>query len=146
MICFTDVSLITVRKSSTPESLWVRITLTRNQVWLPAAVWEMNLQSLFSGRNIRADPRVGVNRAKEGKAPGRCGIPAEIWKHTWRYESLHLDFLRRENSVPKPVSNKNTQQPIFHVPRELFTWLVPVPYAGVSPGAYKELRILSSSL
>ena len=29
---------------------------------------------------------------------------------------------------------------------ELFTWLVPVPYAGVSPGAYKKLRILSSSL
>ena len=50
------------------------------------------------------------------------------------------------NSVPKLRSNKNTQQPIFHVLRELFTWLVPVPYAGVSPEAYKELRILSSSL
>ena len=25
------------------------------------------------------------------------------------------------NSVPKPGSNKNTQQPIFHVLRELFT-------------------------
>ena len=48
------------------------------------------------------------------------------------------------NSVPKPGSNKNTQQPIFHVLRELFTWLVPVPYAGVSSGAYKELWILSS--
>ena len=50
------------------------------------------------------------------------------------------------NSVSKLGSNKNTQQPIFHVLRELFTWLAPVPYAGVSPGAYKELRILSSSL
>ena len=33
------------------------------------------------------------------------------------------------NSVPKPGSNKNTQQPIFHVLRELFTWLV----SGFSP-------------
>ena len=46
------------------------------------------------------------------------------------------------NSVPKPGSNKNTQQPIFHVLREIFS----VPYAGVSPEAYKELRILSSPL
>ena len=50
------------------------------------------------------------------------------------------------NSVPKPGSNNNTQQPIFHVLRELFTWLIAVPHAGVSPGAYTELRILSSSL
>ena len=50
------------------------------------------------------------------------------------------------NSVPKPGSNKNTQQPIFHVLRELFTCLVAVSYAGVSPGAYKELRISNSSI
>ena len=51
-----------------------------------------------------------------------------------------------KNSVPKPGSKQNTQQPIFHVLRELFTWLVAVAYAGVSPGAYKELQILSSSV
>ena len=42
-----------------------------------------------------------INAAKEGKAPGRCGIPAEIWKHTWRYETRHLDFLRREKFCSK---------------------------------------------
>ena len=50
------------------------------------------------------------------------------------------------NSVPKPGSNKNTQQPIFIVLRELFTCLVSVPNEGLSPGAYKELRILSPFL
>ena len=42
-----------------------------------------------------------INAAKEGKAPGRCGIPAEIWKHTWRYETRLLDFLRREKFCSK---------------------------------------------
>ena len=42
-----------------------------------------------------------ISAAKEGKAPGRCGIPAEIWKHTWRYETRHLDFLRREKFCSK---------------------------------------------
>ena len=42
-----------------------------------------------------------INAAKEGKAPGRCGIPAEIWKHTWPYETRHLDFLRREKFCSK---------------------------------------------
>ena len=46
------------------------------------------------------------------------------------------------NSVPKPGSNKNTQQPIFIVS----SCLVSVPNEGLSPGAYKELRILSSFL
>ena len=38
---------------------------------------------------------------KEGKAPGRCGIPAKIWKHAWRYETRLLDFLRREKFCSK---------------------------------------------
>ena len=39
---------------------------------------------------------------KEGIAPGRCGIPAEIQKHTWRCETRHLqDFLRREKFCSK---------------------------------------------
>ena len=42
-----------------------------------------------------------INAAKEGKAPGRCGIPAEIWKHTWRYETRLLDFIRREKFCSK---------------------------------------------
>ena len=42
-----------------------------------------------------------ISAAKEGKAPGRCGIPAEIWKHTWRYETRLLDFLRREKFCSK---------------------------------------------
>ena len=39
---------------------------------------------------------------KEGIAPGRCGIHAEIQKHTWRCETRHLqDFLRREKFCSK---------------------------------------------
>ena len=87
-----------------------------------------------------------INAAKEGKAPGRCGIPAEIWKHTWPYETRHLDFLRREKFCSKARFKQQPKQQIFHVLRELFTWLIAVPHAGVSPGAYTELRILSSSL
>ena len=83
---------------------------------------------------------------KEGIAPGSCGIPAETWNIHGGMKLAFWIFSGVRNSVPKPGSNKNTQQPIFHVLRELFTWLAAVPYAGVSPGAYKELRILSSSL
>ena len=42
-----------------------------------------------------------INAAKEGKAPGSFGIPAEIWKHIWRYETRLLDFLRREKFCSK---------------------------------------------
>ena len=42
-----------------------------------------------------------INTAKEGKAPGRCDIPAEIWKHRWRYGTRHLDILRREKFCSK---------------------------------------------
>ena len=70
---------------------------------------------------------------KSGNIHGRMKLA------TWIFSGVR-------NSVPKPGSNKNPQQPIFHVLREFFTWLVAVPYAGVSPGAYKELRIPSSSL
>ena len=58
---------------------------------------------------------------KEGIAPGRCGIPAETWNIHGRMKLVFWIFSGVRNSVPKPGSNKNTQQPIFHVLRELFT-------------------------
>ena len=62
--------------------------------------------------------------------------PLEGVVYLWKSGNIHGGmklatwiFSGVRNSVPKSGSNKNTQQPIFHVLRELFTWLV----SGFSP-------------
>lgn len=87
-----------------------------------------------------------INTAKEGKAPGRRDIPAVIWKHTWRYGTRHLDILRREKFCSKARFKQGHTTADFPCAQETLYSTVPVPYAGVAPGAYKELLILSSSL
>ena len=61
-----------------------------------------------------------ISAAKEGKAPGRCGIPAEIWKHTWRYETCHLYFLRREKFCSKAWFKQEHKTADFHCAQGTF--------------------------
>ena len=80
---------------------WCRADLFRRRVcWHSSICWPVNIACLDEKHEFK-ELLDAINAVKESKAPGRCGIPAEIWKHTWRYETRHLDFLRREKFCSK---------------------------------------------
>ena len=80
---------------------WCRADLFRRRVsWYSSICWPLNI-ACFEEKHEFKELLDAINAGKEGKAPGRCGIPAEIWKHTWRYETRLLDFLRREKFCSK---------------------------------------------
>ena len=80
---------------------WCRADLFRRRVsWHSSICWPVNIACLEEKHEFK-ELLDAINAAKEGKAPGRFGIPAEIWKHIWRYETRLLDFLRREKFCSK---------------------------------------------
>ena len=80
---------------------WCRADLFRRRVcWHSSICWPVNIACLDEKHEFK-ELLDAINAVKESKAPGRCGIPAEIWKHTWRYETRLLDFLRREKFCSK---------------------------------------------
>ena len=77
----------------------------RRVSWHSSIYWPVNIACLEEKHEFK-ELLDAISTAKEGKTLGRCGIPAEIWKHTWRYETRHLDFLRREKFCSKAWSKQ----------------------------------------
>ena len=106
-------------------------------IWVITTIGLDNIVTDHGSKTLNLTKRKRWTKKRLASLPSQPYLQAHRKLHFQYNRPRTVDILRVEKLYSKLASSKKTLGALFTVLTKLFIVLVPVPHAGVAPGAYK---------